>query len=62
MEKGNTIPIYLKKFFQCRDELGSIGITIVDDDLVSLDILGLPKGWHSYKDSVNGREMLRDWE
>ena len=62
MEKGNTIPKYIKKFFQCQVELGSIGITIDDDDLVSLALLGLPKSWHSYQDSVNGREKLPDWE
>ena len=53
MEKGNTIPSYLTRFVQCRDELGSMEITIVDDDLVSLVLLGLPKSWHSYEDSVN---------
>jgi hypothetical protein len=62
MEKGDSIPKYLMKFVQCRDELGSVGITVVDDDLVSLDLLGLPKNWHSYQDSVNGREKLPDWE
>jgi hypothetical protein len=62
MEKGDTIPKYLTKFVQCRDELGSVGITVVADDLVSLALLGLPKSWHSYQDSVNGREKLPDWE
>jgi hypothetical protein len=62
MEKGETIPKYLTKFVQCRDELGSVGITIVVDDLVSLVLLGLPKSWNSYQDSVNGREKLPDWE
>jgi hypothetical protein len=62
MEKGDSIPKYLTKFFQCRDELGSVGIKFVDDDLVSLDLLGLPKSWHSYQDSINGREKFPDWE
>ena len=62
MEKGDTILKYLTKFIQCRDELGSVEIIVVDDDLVSLALLGLPKSWHSYQDSVNGREMLLDWE
>ena len=56
MEKGDNIPKYLTKFSQCRDELRSVGITIFDDDLVSLALLGLPKIWHSYEDSGNGRE------
>ena len=62
MEKGDSIPKYLTKFVQCRDELVSAGITVVDDDLVSLALLGLPKSFHSYQDSFNGREKLPDWE
>jgi hypothetical protein len=62
MEKGDSIPKYLTKFFQCRDELGSVGITVTDDDLVSLDLLVLPKSWHNYQDSINGREKLPYWE
>ena len=58
MEKGDTIPKYLTKFDQYRDEMGSVGITVIDDYLVSLALLGLPKSWHSYQDSVNGREKI----
>ena len=56
------MPKYLTKFTQCRDELGSVGVTVDDEDLVSLALLGLPKSWHSYQDSVNGREKLPGWE
>jgi hypothetical protein len=62
MEKGDSIPKYLTKFVQCQDDLGSLGITVVVDDLVSLALFGLPKSWHNYQDSVNGREKLLDWE
>jgi hypothetical protein len=62
MEKGDSIPKYLTKFVQCRDELGSVGIIVADDDLVRLSLLGLPKSWHNYQDSINGREKLPDWE
>jgi hypothetical protein len=37
MEKGDSIPKYLMKFVQCWDELGSVGITVIDDDLVRLE-------------------------
>ena len=60
MEKGDSIPKYLTKFVQCRDELGSVVITIEDDDLVSLALLGILKSWHSYEDFVNGQENCRD--
>ena len=61
-EKGDTIYTYLNKLTTCRDELGSVGITTADDDMVSLALLGLPKSCHSYQDLVNGREKLPDWE
>ena len=62
MEKGESIPKYLTKFFLCEDELGSVGVTVDEEDLVSLAILGLPKSWHSYEDSVNGWDKLPRWE
>eukprot|EP00253_Pinus_taeda_P005132 PITA_05132 len=33
MEKGNIVSTYLKKLTTYRDELGSVGITTVDDDM-----------------------------
>eukprot|EP00253_Pinus_taeda_P005675 PITA_05675 len=62
MEKGDSILKYLTKFTQCWDELGSIEVTIAEEDLVSLTILGLPKSWHSYQDLVNRREKLPEWD
>jgi hypothetical protein len=62
MEKGDSIPKYLTNLVQCQDELWSVGITVIDDNLVILALLGLPKSWHSYQESVNGREKLPDWE
>jgi len=54
MEKGETIPEYLTKFSQCCDELQSVGITVVEDNMVIIHLLGLPNRWHSYEDIVNG--------
>ena len=42
-ENGNTISTFLNKLTTCRDDLGSVGIMTVDDDMVSLALLGLPK-------------------
>ena len=42
-EKGDTISTYLNKLTTCRDELGSVGITAADGDMVSLALLCLPK-------------------
>lgn len=61
-EKCDTISTYMNKLTTCRDDLGSVGITTTNDDMVIPSLLGLPKSWHSYQDSVNGREKLPDWE
>ena len=61
-ETGDSIPRYLMKFTQCRDKLGSVGVIVHDEDLVSLALLGLLKSWHSYRESVNGRKKLPGWE
>ena len=39
-----------------------MGVNVDEEDLVSLALLGLPKSWHSYEDSVNGREKLPGWK
>eukprot|EP00253_Pinus_taeda_P035262 PITA_35262 len=62
MEVGNSIPNYLTKFTQCHDELGSVGIKVSEDDMVSISLIRLPNSWHSYQDFVNGWEKLLDWE
>jgi len=61
-ENGNSMPQYLTKFTECRDELGSMGVTVDDEDLVSLALLGLPKSWHSYQESVNGQDKFPRWK
>ena len=62
MQKNGTIPQYLSMFKQCHGELGQVGITVVEDDLVSLTLLGLPKSQHNYQYLVNGREKLPNQE
>jgi len=42
-EKGDMISTYLNNLTTCRDELESVGIMTVDDDMVRLALLGLPK-------------------
>ena len=59
MEKGDSILKYLTKF---QDDLRSVRITVAKEYMVSLDLLGLPKSWHNYQDSINQREKLPNWE
>jgi len=62
MEAGDSIQNYLTKFTQCRDELGSVGVMVSEEDMASRTLTGLTKSWHSYQDSVNGREKFSNWE
>ena len=39
-----------------------MGVTVDDEDLVSLALLGILKSWNSYQDFVNGREKFPGWE
>ena len=34
MEKNDTIPVYLKKFFHCKDELQSVGVSVDEEGQV----------------------------
>eukprot|EP00253_Pinus_taeda_P032460 PITA_32460 len=62
MQKNDTISQYLSRFTQVRGELGGVGVNVAEDDVVSLSLLALPKSWHSYQNSMNGRERLLNWE
>ena len=42
--------------------MGSVGVTVDEEELVNLALLGLLKSWHSYEDSINGLEKLPGWE
>jgi len=48
MEKSNAIPKYMNKFTQCEDKLGSVYVIVVEDDLASIALLGLPNSYHNY--------------
>ena len=57
-ERDETISMYLTKLITCRDEFASLGVLTSNEHMVSLALRGLPKSWHSYQDSVNGRKKL----
>eukprot|EP00253_Pinus_taeda_P028852 PITA_28852 len=50
MQKNDTISQYLSKITQFHDELGRFSVNVLEEDLVSLALPGLPKSWHSYQD------------
>ena len=61
MKNNETIMKYPRRFTQCCDEIGGVSINVLEDDLVALSLLGLPKSWHSYQDLVNSRGKLPSW-
>lgn len=62
MQKNDTISHYLTRFTQFWDELGWVCVNVEKYDLVSVDLLGLPKSWHNYQESMNMREKLLNLE
>lgn len=50
------------KFTQCHDELDGVSVNVLEEDMVSQTLLGLPKRWNNYQDSVNGRQKLLNWD
>ena len=48
----------MRRFTQVHDEIAGVGVNVSEDELVRLTLLGLPKSWHNYQDSVNRREKL----
>ena len=62
MEKGHMNSKCLTKFTQCCDELGSVGIIVAEEYMVSLSLLGILKSWHGYQDSINYQKKMPDWE
>jgi len=52
----------MSNFTQLRDEIGSVGVTFLEEYLVALSLLGLPNNLDSYENLVNGREKLPSWE
>eukprot|EP00253_Pinus_taeda_P012616 PITA_12616 len=54
-EKGDTISTYLNKLTTCRDEIGSVGITTVDDDMARK---GKGKASHSKLISSHGGKKI----
>lgn len=45
-----------------RDEIGGVVESMTPYEFVSLSLLGIPKSWHNYHDSINGRDKFPDWE
>lgn len=62
MRQGEPIVTYLMKFTQVQYEVGGVGVTIPQQDLVSFALLGLHKSCYGFQDVVSGGENFPSWE
>eukprot|EP00253_Pinus_taeda_P035089 PITA_35089 len=52
MENDDSIPKHLTKFTHCRDELGSVGITVIEDDMEEI--------WRNTRDKSSSKANDED--
>jgi hypothetical protein len=62
MTQDENVVTYLTRLTQVRDELGSVGESIDDSDLVRTALNGVSKQWVVFVDGVVAREKLPSWE
>jgi hypothetical protein len=62
MAKGESVVTYLTKFTQIRDELGAVGKTMDETELVRTTLNGFTKQWDVFVRGVVAQEKLPDWE
>jgi hypothetical protein len=58
MTKDDIVATFFMKISEIRDQLGAIGETISDRELVLTTLNALPKHWEPFLQSINGREEL----
>jgi hypothetical protein len=58
MKKADTIATFFMKISEIRDQLGAIGETISDKELVLTTLNALLRHWEPFLQSINGRENL----
>jgi hypothetical protein len=62
MAKGESVASYLTRIRQVKDELGVVGETIPDSELVCIALKGFTKEWDVFVKCVVGRENFPSWE
>jgi hypothetical protein len=62
MTKDDTIATFFIKSSEIKDQLGSIGETITDRELVMITLNALPSHWEPFIQSISGREDLPQFD
>ena len=60
MAKEEGVVPYLTRLTQIRDELGAVGSTTVDGELIRIALNGFSKPWDAFVKGVVAREKLPD--
>jgi hypothetical protein len=62
MTKTNTIVTLFMKISKIRDQLGAIGETISEKELVMTILNALPRHWEPFLQSISGRADLPQFD
>jgi hypothetical protein len=62
MTKADTIVIFFMKISEIKDQLGAIGETITNRELVMITLNALPRHWEPFLQSINGRADLPEFD
>jgi hypothetical protein len=60
MTKADTVATFFMNISEIRDQLGAIGETILDRELVLTTLNALPRHWEPFLQSISGRADLQD--
>jgi hypothetical protein len=61
MSKTDSVTSYLTRITQVRDQLGAVGETVTDVELVRVALNGFTKPWTSFIEGICAREKLPDF-
>jgi hypothetical protein len=62
MTKSDTIATFFMKISEIRDQLGAIGETTIDKELVMITLNALPRHWEPFLQSISGRADLPEFD
>jgi hypothetical protein len=62
MTKADTVATFFMKISEIRDQLGAIGETISDKELVLTTLNALPRHWEPFLQSISGRADLPNFD
>jgi hypothetical protein len=62
MTKADTIATFFMKISEIRDQLGTIGETITNKELVMITLNALPRHWEPFLQSISGRADLPEFD